>query len=289
VTGAADGVYTIPCDGVGFVPIRDEFGQPERGAYRRRVLMRSLIALLAILLGVLGVLACAGAGVGAWRTSLRVSEKTQNVAERVDTELTRVDEALGRVEQTVMVSSVALAMIRKRAEAIDEARGDAGPLSHLLQELKPHLERVNTVADVLASLAILLENVAAMLERGEHPTTVQGLRTATANLTTAAAELREVTAAFDKRLARIEQLTPKALLSLIAKAVVTVEVVQKAVATVRGYAPAAREEVANVRAEVDFWTRVIPGVVTVVLVWIALGQLCLIGWGYRRLGRPTPV
>jgi hypothetical protein len=57
----------------------------------------------------------------------------------------------------------------------------------------------------------------------------------------------------------------------------------------------ARREVASARAgvaegrdRVVFWVRVAAVAHTLVWLWAGLGQLCLIGWGRRRIARPVP-
>jgi len=59
-------------------------------------------------------------------------------------------------------------------------------------------------------------------------------------------------------------------------------------AAVRQEIPVVRGRTAECRDEVNFWGYVAAITNTVVCLWSELGQLCLIGWGRRRISNRVP-
>ncbi len=250
--------------------------------------MNKFLGLLAILFGIIGTLVCFAGDVMVWRFTEKVTSRTRIMTERADDGLRRTDSALDRFQNSVSFTSVFLKNAQKRAEALTTENAPKETQQRILQELLPHLERANAVGDVTASFANLMENIASLVDQeNERSERGEQLRSASAKLTAAADQLHALTSEIETLLAKATALTPKALVALIIRAAATVLIVDQAVSSLKGAVGTVQKDVQLVRSELDFWFLVVPILITFVLTWIAIGQLCLVNWGRRRFQRPS--
>lgn len=256
--------------------------------------MRILVGLLAMLLGLVGVLACAAGCGGAWWGSFELARQVDQFTTRADEGLGTADDALTRMSAKVDATSAAVEKVRSAADLVASGRtADTDPaakarVARLFDELSPYLERTDALADSLKSLGTVLDNVARVTARIDDGEKSARLRSAADKLGTAAATLGSV----GERAATIRQggAVPRAqeLVRLADDAKTVLDRLGGGMSDVHRATQEIRKELPEVRRAADTWKFIVPAVLTVVLIWVALGQLCLIGWGRRRLRKPEP-
>jgi methyl-accepting chemotaxis protein len=254
--------------------------------------MRILVGLLAMLLGLVGVIACVAGCGGAWWGSFELARQVDQFTARADESLGTADDALTRMSAKVEATSAAVEKVRSAADVIASGRtADADPaakarVARLFDELSPYLERTDALADSLRSLGTVLENVASVTSRIDDGAKSARLRSAADKLGTAAATLGSV----GERAASIRQggAAPRAqeLVRLADDAGAVLDRLGGGMSDVRRTTEEIRKQLPEVRRAAGTWKFIVPAALTVVLIWVGLGQLCLIGWGRRRLRKP---
>jgi transcriptional regulator with XRE-family HTH domain len=255
--------------------------------------MRITIGYLAILLGGAGVILGA-AGVLVWPVASAVDERTEKAAAQADEGLTRVKQVLARVEGKVTATTTAVEKVRASAARVADRtgkadRGVAAKVDQLLTALGPLLERADGLAESLWSVAALLESAAGLTERfGKDKARAERLRAIARTIGDGASTL-DTTRGQIAALQRGEAApTARAIADLAGRVRAPLEQFASRLAEVRQETEGVQEEVARLRREVAFWTVAGPVLLDVLLIWFALGQLCLIGWGRRQVAaRPS--
>ncbi len=257
--------------------------------------MKTISGLLAILLGVVGFIACLVGGAGVWWAAFEVAEKANTFTKQAEESLGLVNDAFSRIDGKVDLAKTSVERVRMTAAFIAAGKSEDDPkiqmqVTRLLDTLTPHLDRAEALADPLQSLATILRRFAGTLARLDD-----GDRQA--------AQFRSIADALDFTLtslgtvrSRYEAIregegVPRAaeLVAIAEQAQAPIDRMQKGLSELQGSISEVREELPEVREAVRVWKIAGPIVVNVLLFWIALGQLCLIGWGRRRIAsQPTP-
>jgi hypothetical protein len=251
--------------------------------------LRTTIGYLAILLGVVGVILAAAAGVVVWPTARAVNERAEEVAVQADEGLTRVNGALTRVEGKVSAAATAVERVRASAARIADGTGKvdadaAAKIEALLTALGPLLEQADALGEALRSVAFVLESAAGITERiGKDKDRAQRLRAIAAAVGDGASTLDAVR----ERVADLRRgdaaPTARAIADLAGRVRTPLEQFASRLGEVREEAQGVQGDVAGLRRDVAFWTTAGPIVADALLIWFAVGQLCLIGWGRRQL------
>jgi hypothetical protein len=255
--------------------------------------MRGLLGIGAVVLGLLGALACAAAiGLG-WWAAARTTGRVTLVANRLDHGLAEADARLARVEGRLAAARADLAEMRGDAEKLaaetPELPRVRAAVERLLDRLLPTIDRAAALADALRPVAAGLraaEDVVTQLGGEVGPPSRAG---AAADAIDRAAEVLTVPRArIDAvRSAAAVGLT-RELVELAREAAAGSERLAEGLADARRAVADARSRVGETRARVVFWARVTAVAHTLAWLWIGLGQVCLIGWGRRRFARRVP-
>jgi hypothetical protein len=251
-------------------------------------LLRILCGISAIVLGGVGVLACAAAVYGGWWAAGEVTDRTTAVAARLDQALVEADARLERIEKRVAEARNELAAARAEADKLTDRDPQLpavrAAVERVLDRLLPTLDRAAATAESLRTVAAGLRAAEDLVTQFGGEVEQPSRARAAADAIDRAAELLDVPQAKiqEVKSAAAVQLT-RALVDLAREAVLASDRLAEGLAWCRREVAQAREKLADYRDRVIFWARVVAIVNTVLWVWGGLGQCCLIGWGRRRL------
>lgn len=255
--------------------------------------MRRPLGIGAVILGVLGTLVSAAAIGLTWWAAVRTADRVTRVAARLDDGLAEADARLERVEGRLADVRADIAEARGEAEKLAAENPDLprvrAAVERLLDRLLPAIDRAAALADSLRAVAAGLraaEDVVAQFGAEVEQPSRAG---AAAGAIDRGAEVlnvpRERVAAVKS--AAAVRLT-REVVELAREAAAGSERLAEGLADARRAVAAAREGVDQSRARVVFWVRATAVGHTLLWVWIGVGQLCLVGWGRRRLSRRAP-
>lgn len=255
--------------------------------------MRRTLSILVIMLAAAGVLVCGAAlGVG-WWVAVRTVDRLDRVTDRLDTGLSRADARLGRVEARMQAVHAELDGVRVEAEALvaenPELPRVRARIEQMLDKLLPALDRADAMAESLRSVAEGLRTAADMTEEvaADRPV-IPRLRGAADKIDRAAEALAGLRGRVEEVKSAAAVRLTDVLVALVREAVAGSERLADGLAAAREALADGRTGLAEWRDRVVFWVYVSATANMLVWVWIGLGQLCLIGWGRRRLARARP-
>lgn len=256
--------------------------------------MRNTFAIGAVVLGAVGVaVSVAAAGLG-WWAAATAADRVNLTAARLDDGLAEADARLGRVEGRLAAVRADLAEVRAEA---DKLAAENPELPRVRAAIERLLDRLLAAIDRAAALADSLRAVAAGLRAAEDVVTQLGVEVGPSSRARAAADAIDRAAdALNIPRERVEAIKSAAAVRLTREVVEMAreaaagsERLAEGLADARRASTEARERVAAGRGRVVFWVWVGAVVHTLAWLWVGLGQVCLIGWGRRRLaGRAGP-
>lgn len=251
--------------------------------------MKRIIGFVAMLFGCLGVVLSAVAIAGCWVVTSRVIEQTERTATAVDNGLTTTDEALGRIADKLDRTRTAAGEVRAAAERWgDKQEIVQAEVAAVFDRLTPVVERADGLAESLRAVAKLLNQSADLAERfGGSGETSRRMRAAADSLASVCDKLGSIRDEVDTLRAGKLPLSGERVHKLADLADEHISRLTDRVSDVRQLVGGGRSDVKEIAAEVRFWTTVAAVVGTALAVWGGLAQLCLIGWGRRRLSSPT--
>lgn len=255
--------------------------------------MRRFAGLCAAALGTVGTIACVVALSLGWLAATRIVGAIDRVVARLDGGLAEIDSRLGRLETR---------MIEIRAE-LEDVRGDGEALvsedpelprvrvatERLLERLGPALDRAAILADSMRSVAAATRAAAdAASEFADDPEKGRRARDAADAIDRAAQVLRVPGEKVDAlKEAKAAQFLRR-IVDLAREAVASVDLLAQGLAKARTEIHAAREGMAECRNAIVFRAYAAASAASLGLSWAALGQLCLFGWGRKRLANRPP-
>lgn len=253
-------------------------------------MMRRLLGLLGFLLGVIGSIACIAAIVLCWWASYRylgqavqAAETVEEMAVSADTE---VDEVLLEIRtnkprlEELQQATQRVAKLGKQSKQVDQER-----VRRFVQKLSPEIKQVEETIGTLRSAALLLKNgarFAVVFSEDEQQT--ERLRKVQETLGEAITTLQKVQGKLAR--ARLEddlQSTAKDLGEFATAAIKGVNLVEQTLSDASEFITSVKEEVASLRERILFWKTRGPALATLVLLWIALGQISLFTRGWSMM------
>lgn len=255
--------------------------------------MRKLLGIGAIVLGVVGVLLCATAvGIG-WWAAVRTTARLDRAAARLDHGLSEVDVQLARVESPLNAVRTDMSTVRGAAETIAAENPDLprvrAEIERLLDRLVPTLDRADTLAERSLSAAAGLRTAADIVDQLNDDSE------ATVRIRSAADKIERGAESLHSLRAKVEALKSVKALQLTRELVTLAREAAAGSERLGEGLAAARQEIAFVRGrtgewrdEVISWIYLAATASTLVGLWGGLGQLCLLGWGRRRLDLSRP-
>jgi chromosome segregation ATPase len=250
--------------------------------------MRKLVGIGAIVLGAIGLLVSAAAiGVG-WRTAVRAVDRIDRITARLENGLSETDVRLARVEARVSTIHTELNELRGAAETIGTENPELprvrAEFERLLDRLVPALDRVDATADSLRSVAAGLRAAADIVDQlNDDPEATVRVRIAADAIDRAAEALNAPRAKVDAlKSAKSVEMTRR-LVNLVQSAVANSNLLAEGLAAARLEIVAARTRAPEYRDKVVFRIDAAATANTLIWLWGGLGQLCLIGWGRRKM------
>jgi hypothetical protein len=255
--------------------------------------MKALIGIGAAALGVLGTLACAAAiGVG-WWTVTRITDRINLVAARLDHGFFEADAHLMRVENRQAGIQADLAESVAEAEKLAAENADLprvrSAVERCLDRLLPKIDRLAEMADSLRAVATVLRAAEEFVGQVGRAIVGPGRAGAAADAIDRAAELLEVprTRVDALKSSTAVRLT-HGLVELARQGAAGSERLGEGLADARQGIAVARKGLGEYQTRFVHRVRIGGVAYTVGCVWVGLGQMCLIGWGRRRLAARVP-
>ena len=162
-------------------------------------------------------------------------------------------------------------------------------IEQLLDRLVPPLDRADAIAESLGSMAAGLRTAADIVEQlNDDPEGTARVRNAADTIDGAAEALDGLRARVEAvKSAKAVHLT-RGLVTLARESVAGSERLAEGLSAARHEIAFVRGRTAEGRDKVGFWVSVAAAANTLVWLWGGLGQLCLIGWGRRRISNQVP-
>jgi chromosome segregation ATPase len=252
--------------------------------------MKRFLGLLAFLLGVTGSVVCVAAIILTWDASYRYLGQVVETAQKVEELLASANDRVQRMENGVAETRTRIASLETAARAV-AARGeqsnpaDRAKVEALLEALSSKIERAEDTAETLRSAALLLRNgadLAATVSRDEEK--IELLRSAETALNETVATLEQLRDKLSKaRRGDDLQGTAQDVADLAGAALPALAKVAGSIGEVDRFLAQAEKEVATLRGRIEFWKTAGPALVTLILAWVALGQVSLLARGWSML------
>jgi hypothetical protein len=252
--------------------------------------MRRVCGVVAIVLGATGTLVCAAAiGLG-WWAAAEANDRVGDAAARVEHYLNEADDGLARVEGRLEALRADFEEARRSAEALvadnPELPRVRSAVDQLLDRLAPALDRAAALADSLRAVAAGLRAAADVRAQFGRGTPADGRAVAAAEAIEKAAGLLAVPRAKVEaaRSAAGVRITRELMAAATATAAGS-EKLAAGLADARREIAAARGWTAGCRDRVGVWAYATAAAHSGLWGWAGIGQVCLLGWGWRRVIR----
>jgi methyl-accepting chemotaxis protein len=256
--------------------------------------MRKLLGIGAVVLGGVGVLVCATAiGIG-WWAAARTATRLDRIVARLDHGLSEVDRHLTRVELRVNAILAEVDAVREAAESIAAGNPELprvqAQIEQLLDRLLPTLQRADALADSLRSAAAGLRTAADIVDQlTDDPTATVRVRSAAEKIDRAAETLNGLRARIEASTAAKAVRLAHEIGELAREAIAGSELLAEGLSAARQEITVVRRKMFEWRDAVAFWIYIAATANTLIWLWGGLSQLCLIGWGRRRIdGSSSP-
>lgn len=255
--------------------------------------MTKTLGVLAIVFGIAGVLLACPASIGVWWSAAGVADRTDKLTDRAKQGLDRIEKALGRMEEKVKATSKAVEKARRLAEGISAGTAKDDPaqtakIDNLLATLVPLLEQSDALAQAIRSVVGLLESAAELSGPiARNPARREQLRSTAQTLSQAAAAIEAIRDNVSAMQRGEAVPTAQKLADLAARGQPPLNRLAGGLAEARQQAEPMREELEDLRRNVQFWAVTGPVLLTLFLIWFGLGQLALVNWGRRQFATRT--
>ena len=262
-------------------------------------LCKRVLRLLALLLGLIGIVGCVAAIVGAWLVSARLSQVTENVFETIDGSLIVVREQVAQTQERVeeaKISTEGMAETlkdwtkREAGERLAQRLNVAGTTDRLASTLQKadHWLEVSESSVELVQQALSIGS-AAGAPMDTAP--VDGLIEEIASLRMQLAEAAELVARIHQRTAeasedksleeRIEQAVQLAL-----RVVATLSSIDSRLEKLENRLAGTQRSLQGLKTRTTRWILVVTIGITLLMVWMAAGQVALCFLARNGLRRP---
>jgi hypothetical protein len=265
-------------------------------------IFKRLLNLLALFLGFIGLVGCFALVVGVWIISARLSQVTENLFGKLDGSLVVVRERVAQTHDRVEASKITTEGIEKTLKDWTKREADERLALRLnaaekTERLASTLQQADHWLEVSESSVELVQQALSMGSLAGAPmdtTSVDGLIEEIASFRSQLAEATEFVARIHERTAeaseeksleeRIEQAVQLAL-----RVVATLGSIDSRLEKFENRLSETQKNLQGLKTKTRRWILVVTIGITLLMVWMAAGQvaLCLLAWnGLRRTGRP---
>jgi hypothetical protein len=257
--------------------------------------VKAIIGFLAVVLGALGMVVAVVAGIAVWWAAAVATAEARELTTKADTSLVKIEAALGQLVEATKKTQTTVDKVRRGATKIARGSLKNNPIlrakfDDLLTTLAPVLLQSESLGQSFESIAVLLNTGAHLGERfGKAESKVEQMRSAAESLQEAAEVLGEIRQkAVDIQEGRAVP-SAQQLADLATKAEPALEKLAVGLERAHEESKAVHEALPTIRAKVEFWAVAGPAILTGLLLWFALGQLCMVAWGWRMMtAQATP-
>ncbi len=252
--------------------------------------MRKQFGLVVIIVGGVGVLLCVAAIALGWRFAVRTVDRIDRVAASVDTGLVEADARLARVETRVSTLRTELRELSGEVDAVaaenPELPAVRARIEGLVDRVGLSLDRLNTIANALSAVAAGLRGAAEIvIQLNGDADSMTRVRSAAQTIDRAADALNTPQVMVDAvKSAKAVELTQR-LVAIARETVADSDLLAEGLAATRQELAVARMGTVESRNDLVYWIYAAAIASTFLLLWIGLGQLCMIGWGRRRISQ----
>ena len=264
-------------------------------------IFKRLLNLLALFLGFIGLVGCFALVVGVWIISARLGQVTENLFGELDGSLVVVGERVAQTQDRVEASKITTEGIEKTLK--DWTKKEAGERLALrlnaaekTEQLASTLQQADHWLEVSESSVELVQQALSMGSLAGAPmdtTSVDGLIEEIASIRSQLAEATELVARIHERTAeaseeksleeRIEQ-----VVQLAFRVVATLGSIDSRLEKFENRLSETQKNLQGLKTKTCRWILVVTIGITLLMVWMAAGQvaLCLLAWnGLRRTGQ----
>lgn len=253
--------------------------------------MKRVVGFVLVLVGVVGLVGCAvGVGYTWWFSNKYLGQAAETV-KAAKTLLTSADQRIDRLSTRVGDARSQLVSLEKAAGAV-AAKGpaadpaDKAKVQNLLATLSSKIEWTEDLAAILR--ATVRPGAELMTSFAETPPDM-------------AEKVKAVEDAAEKTVKNLEgvrgqiadagkdenvEQTAKNISALASAVQTALTEVTDSVTKIDAFLERGRTELNALEKSIDGWKKYGPILVTVLLVWVALGQFCLFAWGWSWLMGP---
>jgi hypothetical protein len=254
-------------------------------------LVRRFGGALVLLLSAVGIVGCAGGILGLWLLYPGLAERAQMISARLDVGLQRMAAASQNVGRALTKARAEVATVSKELADLGGGGEKGRRASHTLRTViqRQAAPSIDDLGGRLATLSDAAVAVSSLLECFQELPTGPRVRVKPDLLKRRADEAQQLSA----RLRRLEAALgdgEKGTSSQEAAATTSavdhvLEKCQEAVDSWQADLDAAREDLARVQAQMGSWLLYLAIALTVLLVWMAAGQISLFGRALEWLKR----
>jgi len=252
--------------------------------------MKRVVGFVLVLVGVVGLVGCAvGVGYTWWFSNKYLGQAAETV-KAAKTLLTSADQRIDRLGNRVGDARTQLASLEKAAGAV-AAKGpaadpaDKAKVQGLLASLSSKIEWTEDLAALLK--ATVRPGAELMTSFAETPPDMEKVQAAEKAVDATVKSLEGVRdkiadAGKDEN---VEQ-TAKNISALATAVQAALTEVTDSVGKIDSFLERGRTELNALEKSIDGWKKYGPILVTVLLVWVGIGQFCLFAWGWSWLMGP---
>jgi hypothetical protein len=253
-------------------------------------LMRRFGGALVLLLSAVGILGCAGGIIGIWMLYPGVSERVQTISARLDVGLQRVSAANQNVRRAIERARADVATVSK--ESADLGGGEKGRRASRALRTAIQRQAAPNIADLggrLATLSDAAVAVSSLLESFQELPTGPRVHVEPDLLKLRADEAQQLSARLRKLEAALgdeeKGTSSREAAATTSEVAHVLETCQVAVDSWQSDLDAARADLARIQAQTVSWLLPVAIAMTVLLVWVAAGQISLSGRAVEWLKR----
>jgi hypothetical protein len=253
--------------------------------------MRRLLGVLALVFGTVGAIASMVGAIVVWPVIHFYADKAAVLSADVVHTVALTQDLLQPFESRIQEVTTRVTNVRQSATAV--ARGgdqsdpaDLAKVETILAELSSRLDQAQDWTTSLKSSATSLHSITKLASAVTFdPQQQEKLQTAISALENVDTALDQVDALL-RRASQEQDLQTRARhLAIVASALEgPLSELNGTVAEVSAFLSTAQEEATKVQRAVSVWRTALPLISTVVLIWVAIGQVCLLrrGWFMSR-------
>lgn len=263
------------------------------------VWIKRSLGLLATLLGVAGILVCLVGAAGVWRVRGSVDDAMERVFGRIDDTMSELESrAEGATERITMARDSLRQLNQRVQQRVGELRAaspeEAAGIDELERALYARIDRtrdginfMQTSVNLVEQIVEIVESSAMFLDRDAH-----AMNQLVAAVQAGHEEMEQVSALFEQAKSHLVEIRAKRNLSEHAKQFTSLySRLDTSLAATQRYAnefasgvTESRAEISNDGAGIRRWLAIGALLLTLVLFWMGLAQLCLAIHGWKRLG-----